>query len=241
MLKIIAIANILVIFITAISFIVFLSPQIVWNVRMKNFKRKFTANFQSIYLAEWHASFTNPQPSAGFARCGYARRAWKTRVWRSFWSTLYLKVPAKRKGMAFWTAWRMWVATSTLTPTRKETVIYSADRAFRRAFELVDIVFHSTFPQREVRERGDYRQEIQSYEDNPSRANLRWFLRDLIFGASLGRNILAIEQLKQVSAVRMLPHSLPASTIPTIWFFFVLGNLRFQKESCACGKAASGG
>ncbi len=60
---------------------------------------------------------------------------------------------------------------------KEETVIYSAflTEHFGRAFELlVDIVFHSTFPQREIEKetRGDYRRDTvlrrQSF-----RANLR--------------------------------------------------------------------
>ena len=55
---------------------------------------------------------------------------------------------------------------------KEETVIYSAflNEHLGRAFELlVDIVFHSTFPEREIEKETDVIiDEIQSYEDNPS-------------------------------------------------------------------------
>ena len=55
---------------------------------------------------------------------------------------------------------------------KEETVIYSAflTEHFGRAFELLtDIVFHSTFPQREIEKETEVIiDEIQSYEDNPS-------------------------------------------------------------------------
>ena len=63
---------------------------------------------------------------------------------------------------------------------------------FGRAFELLtDIVFHSTFPQREIEKETEViLDEIQSYEDNPSELIFDDF-EDLIFrGHPLGRNIL---------------------------------------------------
>ena len=55
---------------------------------------------------------------------------------------------------------------------KEETMIYSAflTEHFGRAFELLtDIVFHSTFPQREIEKETEVIiDEIQSYEDNPS-------------------------------------------------------------------------
>ena len=63
---------------------------------------------------------------------------------------------------------------------------------FGRAFELLaDIVFHSTFPQREIEKETEVIiDEIQSYEDTPSELIFDYF-EDLIFrGHPLGRNIL---------------------------------------------------
>ena len=91
---------------------------------------------------------------------------------------------------------------------------------FGRAFELlVDIVFHSTFPQREIEKETEVIiDEIQSYEDNPSELIFDDF-EDLIFrGHPLGRNILGNpEQLKQFRS-----EDAAAFTArfyhPTIWF-----------------------
>ena len=78
---------------------------------------------------------------------------------------------------------------------KEETVVYCAFPVehFARAFELLaDIVFCSTFPQREVEKETDVIiDEIQSYEDTPSELIFDDF-EDLIFrGHPLGRNILS--------------------------------------------------
>ena len=116
---------------------------------------------------------------------------------------------------------------------KEETVIYSAflTEHFGRAFELlVDIVFHSTFPQREIEKETEVIiDEIQSYEDNPSELIFDDF-EDLIFrGHPLGRNILGNpEQLKLFRC-----EDAAAFTArfyhPNNMVFFVLGNLSFKK------------
>ena len=77
---------------------------------------------------------------------------------------------------------------------KEETVVYSAfmNEHLERAVELLaDIVFHSTFPQREIEKETDVIiDEIQSYEDMPSELIFDDF-EDMIFrGHPLGRNIL---------------------------------------------------
>ena len=77
---------------------------------------------------------------------------------------------------------------------KEEMVIYSAflSSDWVRAVELLtDIVFHSTFPQREIEKEIEVIiDEIQSYEDNPSELIFDDF-EDMIFkGSPLGRNIL---------------------------------------------------
>lgn len=77
---------------------------------------------------------------------------------------------------------------------KEETVIYSAflTEHFNRATELLtDIVFHSTFPQREIEKETEVIiDEIESYKDNPSELIFDDF-EDMIFrGHPLGRNIL---------------------------------------------------
>ena len=116
---------------------------------------------------------------------------------------------------------------------KEETMIYSAflTEHFGRAFELLtDIVFHSTFPQREIEKETEVIiDEIQSYEDNPSELIFDDF-EDLIFrGHPLGRNILGNpEQLKQFRS-----EDAAAFTArfyhPNNMVFFVLGNLSFKK------------
>lgn len=77
---------------------------------------------------------------------------------------------------------------------KEETVIYSAflNEHLGRAFELlVDIVFHSTFPEREIEKETDVIiDEIQSYEDNPSELIFDDFENMIFRGHPLGRNIL---------------------------------------------------
>lgn len=82
---------------------------------------------------------------------------------------------------------------------KEETVVYAAflTEHFARAFELLsDIVFNSTFPQREIsKETEVIIDEIQSYEDTPSELIFDDF-EDLIFrGHPLGRNILGKPEL----------------------------------------------
>lgn len=115
---------------------------------------------------------------------------------------------------------------------KEETVVYSAFLAehFGRAFELLtDIVFQSTFPQKEIEKETEVIiDEIQSYEDNPSELIFDDF-EDLIFREHpLGRNILGKpEQLR-------LFRSEDAASFTSRFYrpgnivFFVLGNISFK-------------
>lgn len=116
---------------------------------------------------------------------------------------------------------------------KEETVIYSAflTEHFGRAFELLaDIVFHSTFPQREIEKETEVIiDEIQSYEDTPSELIFDDF-EDLIFrGHPLGRNILGNPELLKTS------HSEDAAAFTSRFYhpgnmvFFVWGNLYFKQ------------
>ena len=116
---------------------------------------------------------------------------------------------------------------------KEETVIYSAflTEHFGRAFELLaDIVFHSTFPQREIEKETEVIiDEIQSYEDNPSELIFDDF-EDLIFrGHPLGRNILGNPELLKTF------HSEDAAAFTSRFYhpgnmvFFVWGNLYFKQ------------
>lgn len=116
---------------------------------------------------------------------------------------------------------------------KEETVIYSAflTEHFGRAFELLaDIVFHSTFPQREIEKETEVIiDEIQSYEDTPSELIFDDF-EDLIFrGHPLGCNILGNPELLKTF------HSEDAAAFTSRFYhpgnmvFFVWGNLYFKQ------------
>ena len=116
---------------------------------------------------------------------------------------------------------------------KEETVVYCAFPAeyFARAFELLaDIVFHSTFPLREMEKEAEVViDEIQSYEDSPSELIFDDF-EDLIFrGHPLGRNILGTPgRLKSFS-----PAGMAAFTgrfyVPANMVFFVRGDVDFKR------------
>ena len=116
---------------------------------------------------------------------------------------------------------------------KEETVIYSAflTEHFGRAFELLtDIVFHSTFPQREIEKETEVIiDEIQSYEDNPSELIFDDF-EDLIFrGHPLGRNILGNPvQLKTFGSAAAAAFTARYYR-PGNMVFFVQGNLPFSQ------------
>lgn len=116
---------------------------------------------------------------------------------------------------------------------KEETVIYAAFLAedLSRAVELlVDIVFHSTFPQREIdRETEVIIDEIKSYEDNPGELIFDDF-EDLIFrGHPLGRNILGNpEQLKQFRTADALAFT-QRFYCPSNMVFFLQGKADFKK------------
>lgn len=78
--------------------------------------------------------------------------------------------------------------------TKEETVVHATflKNDFSRAFELIsDIVFRSTFPEKEIKKEKDIIiDEINSYKDNPSELIYDDF-EDLIYeGHPFGRNIL---------------------------------------------------
>lgn len=116
---------------------------------------------------------------------------------------------------------------------KEETVIYCAFPVehFARAFELLaDIVFHSTFPAREMaKETEVIIDEIQSYEDTPSELIFDDF-EDLIFrGHSLGRNILGtpecLKTFRDVDAAAFTARLYR----PENMVFFLYGAVEFHK------------
>jgi predicted Zn-dependent peptidase len=116
---------------------------------------------------------------------------------------------------------------------KEETVVYAAflTEHFGRAVELLaDIVFRSTFPQREIEKEVEVIiDEIQSYEDTPSELIFDDF-EDLLFrGHPLGHNILGRPELLRgfrsadaLAFVRRYYH-------PSNMVFFVWGNVSFKQ------------
>lgn len=116
---------------------------------------------------------------------------------------------------------------------KEETVIYSAflTEHFGRAFELLtDIVFHSTFPQREIEKETEVIiDEIQSYEDTPSELIFDDF-EDLIFrGHPLGHNILGNPELLKTFRSEDAASFTSRFYHPGNMVFFVWGNLYFKQ------------
>ena len=123
---------------------------------------------------------------------------------------------------------------------KEETVVYCAFPAehFARAFELLaDIVFHSTFPQRELEKETEVIiDEIQSYEDTPSELIFDDF-EDLIFrGHPLGRNILGTpESLKAFTSADVAAFT-GRLYVPGNMVFFVRGDVDFKRVVRLAGK-----
>ncbi len=116
---------------------------------------------------------------------------------------------------------------------KEETVIYCAflTEHFSRATELLsDIVFHSTFPQKEIEKEVDVIiDEIKSYDDTPSELIFDDF-EDLIFkNHPLGRNILGKPELLKGFTTSDALNFTSRFYYPTNMVFFVLGNLDFKK------------
>lgn len=116
--------------------------------------------------------------------------------------------------------------------TKQETVYHAAvlRSDFGRAADLLtDIVFHSTYPQREiVREAAVVCDEIDSYEDSPSEIIFDEFESLLFEGHPLGRDILgSAERLREYTTDDVLcyvrRHYRPDNAI-----FFASGNLDFR-------------
>ncbi|MCD8292551.1 MAG: insulinase family protein [Prevotellaceae bacterium] len=116
---------------------------------------------------------------------------------------------------------------------KEETVVYSVflARDFSRAFELLtDIVFHATFPERELAHEIEVIiDEIQSYEDTPSELIFDDFEGMLFGDHPLGRNILGNpERLKrfrsEYAAAFTARYYHPGNMV-----FFVRGNISFKR------------
>lgn len=117
--------------------------------------------------------------------------------------------------------------------TKEETVIYSAflTAYFSRAFELLtDIVFYSSFPQKELeKERKVVLDEIRSYEDVPSDLIFDEYEELMFEGHALGKPILGTPQSVQTFDVEKTTAYYRRFYRPDNMVFFVRGNLDFKK------------
>jgi predicted Zn-dependent peptidase len=117
--------------------------------------------------------------------------------------------------------------------TKEDTCIYTAflKEHYSRSFELLsDIVFNSTFPEKEIeKEKEVIIDEINSYKDNPSELIFDDF-EELIFkNQALGRNILGqakkIRKYKRSDLIRFRDENYTTDQI----VIFSLGNISFKR------------
>ena len=117
--------------------------------------------------------------------------------------------------------------------SKEETVVYAIvlNEYFERAMELVfDIVFHSTFPQKEIeKEVVIILDEIQSYKDSPSELIFDDFEEQIFANHPIAHNILGkpelLEKYSTNDAVRFVKkHYKPEEMV-----FFVLGDFDFKQ------------
>ena len=117
--------------------------------------------------------------------------------------------------------------------TKEETFVYSIfmREHFLRAFDLlVDLVFHSIFPEAQIeKERDVILDEISSYEDSPSELIFDDFENLLFKGHALGHNILgdeaSLEQLGPESGRSFMRRFYT----PDNMVFFSMGNVPFGR------------
>ncbi|WP_280749209.1 pitrilysin family protein [Parabacteroides sp. PF5-9] len=117
--------------------------------------------------------------------------------------------------------------------TKEETFVYSVFLAehFNRSVELLtDIVFHSSFPQKELeKEKEVILDEINSYEDSPSELIYDEFENQIFAGHQLGHHILG----NQESIERYTPEDglsfLHRFYMPEQMVFFSMGRQPFKQ------------
>lgn len=116
---------------------------------------------------------------------------------------------------------------------KEETVVYSTFLVehFNRAVSLLgDIVFHSTFPENEIRKEAEVViDEIRSYEDNPSELIFDDF-EDIIFRSHpLGHTILGSPELLKGFSHQSVIDFTSRYYHPSNAIFFVHGNINFKQ------------
>ena len=128
--------------------------------------------------------------------------------------------------------------------TKEETVVHATTLRgdFAKAAELIaDIVFHSTFPQRELeKEKEVIVDEINSYKDSPSDRIFDDF-EDMIFvGSSLGHNILgcksALMKYTRDDLLRFVARTYNTDQM----VFSVIGNVSAKRFKDTCDRYFGG-
>ena len=114
---------------------------------------------------------------------------------------------------------------------KEETVVHAAflkEHLYRAAELITDIVFHSTFPQREIdKEVEVIAEEIESYNDSPSELIFDEFENLIFQDHPLGHDILGcIDRVRRFSPADALRFTARLYR-PERMVFFVLGNYRF--------------
>lgn len=117
--------------------------------------------------------------------------------------------------------------------TKEETFVYSIfmEEHYRRAFELlVDLVFHSQFPEQEIEKEVDViLDEISSYEDSPSELIFDEFENLLFDGHALGHNIMGNEQSLLTFNTESGKSFIQRFYAPENMVFFSMGRIPFKK------------
>jgi len=117
--------------------------------------------------------------------------------------------------------------------SKEETVVYAGvlKEYFERAMELVsDIVFHSTFPQKEIdKEIVIILDEIQSYNDSPSELIFDDFEELLFANHPIGHNILGKSELLEKYSTNDAFRFVKKHYRPEEMVFFALGDLDFKQ------------
>lgn len=221
----------------AISFVVFLRTQTVYPIRMAQLNDIPTScNLHTLPngLRIIHQPTLSKVAYCGFAVDAGTRDELEAEQGMAhFVEHLIFKGTHKRKAWHILNRMENVGGDLNAYTNKEETVIYSAflTEHFSRAFELLtDIVFHSTFPQREIdKEVEVIIDEIQSYEDNPSELIFDDF-EDLIFrGHALGRNILGQPELLRGFRSEHAASFTSRFYHPNNMVFFVQGSMSFKQ------------
>jgi predicted Zn-dependent peptidase len=115
---------------------------------------------------------------------------------------------------------------------KEDTTVYATvlNKDFERALEVLsDIVFHSTFPEKEIAHETEVIVgEIQAYEDTPTELIFDEFENIIYKGHPLGRNILGnADAIRQFDTAKALDFTRRYYQ-PDNMVFFVTGNLSFK-------------